>query len=185
MDSISGVSETVRQNLADTMDGSVKGLASEMDKAAVSFGDSIERADAAMAKRWEQWQVMLSENARNMVQLQTQNSRHMGTIQSDLSKQVMAVKSLMDKLDNVTEYQSAVDRNLDALAATSRLHDTLENLSTSIDQIKKGDDEAPADVPNLRIYRAIDARMTAVKSSTPDVKIARHTSDERPTPDAA
>lgn len=184
VDSISGVSETVRKNLEETMDGSVKGLAGEMDKAAVSFGDSIERADAAMAKRWEQWQVMLSENARNMVELQTQNSRHMGTIQSDLSRQVMAVKALMNKLDNVTEYQTAVNRNLDALATTSRLNDTLETLSSSIDQFKKSD-EAPADVPNLRIYRAIDARLTAAKSATPDVKIGRKTSAERPTPDAA
>lgn len=163
VDSISGVSETVRKNLAETMEESVQGLGKELEKASVSFSESIDKADTAMASRWEQWQVMLSENARSMGELQTQNSRHMGTLQSEMKNQVMTVKSLMNKLDNVTEYQTAVNRNLDALSATSRLHKTLESLSSSLDKMNDGESAAAKEVPNLRIYRAIDARMTAAK----------------------
>lgn len=163
VDSIAGVSETVRKNLEDTMQSSVQGLGRELEKASVSFSESIDKADTAMASRWEQWQVMLSENARSLSDLQTQNSRHMGTLHSEMKDQVLTVKSLMSKLDNVTEYQTAVNRNLDALSTTSRLHDTLESLSSSLNKMTDAKPVESQEVPNLRIYRAIDARMTAAK----------------------
>ncbi len=144
VDTIAGVSETVRHNLATSIDSAVKNLATYMAELIEGMGNAIDRADSAMAKRWEQWQVVLSENARNM-----------GEHQCEMNRQTELVKDLLLKLDNVSSYQTALDRNLDALAATSRLQDTLENLATTIARLNANHEfglSTQSDNPSLRIH---------------------------------
>lgn len=125
-DSLTGVSETVRGSLSGSLQSSTGELAEAITSA-------IDRADKAMAQRWEQWQVMLSDNARQM-------SQH----QRSLVAQTEMIRSVIQKLESNGGAQQMLSRNLDALAATSRLQQTLQQLTESIGDIRRRASEPQA-----------------------------------------
>ncbi len=100
---ISGVSETVRLNLVDSLQLAVRELAE-------AIANGVRNADESMASRWEQWQVLLSENARQLNQQQ-----------SHMLQQTGLVQQVLQQIENVNGVQQMLNRNLDTLAATSRL----------------------------------------------------------------
>ena len=135
--SVAHASETVQSSLGMALRDANIELADSITR-------GIERADDSMAKRWEQWQVMLSENARQINMSQTQ-----------ILRQIDTVKELLAKIDSASGAQHMLNKNLDALAATSRLHETLRQLTKSIDELKSNgkpqQDANPAS--RLRIHR--------------------------------
>ena len=115
---VTEIGATIRESLSESV-----------RLANVDFADSItrgiDRADESMAKRWEQWQVLLSENARQLSHNQMQ-----------IMNQVKLIEQLLKKIETANGAQHMLNRNLDALAATSQLHTTLKSLSDSIHEIK-------------------------------------------------
>ena len=101
----------------------------------------IERADNSMAKRWEQWQVLLSDNARKI-----------GDCQTQVLTQIEMIKELITKLESTSGAQQLLNRNLDALATTSRLHETLRQLSKTLEFATVAD-SSESRLKRLRIHR--------------------------------
>ena len=162
--SVTGVSETVRAELSESLRLANLELADSITR-------GIERADESMAKRWEQWQVMLSDNARKL-----DNS------QSQVQSQIQLLTDLLSKIDSTNGAQKMLNRNLDALAATSQLHTTLQELSDSVrrmDAVKSESADKEANHPGLRIHRPVTGqesrfpiRKTSQKPEQPNRKAA-------------
>ncbi len=115
---------------------------------AESISQGVEKADDSMAKRWEQWQVGLSENARQLAdeQLQTKNL-------------VESLSQLLEKIENVSDVQQMLKTNLDALAENTRLHDTLQQLSLAVSDLRQmADRDASTNPPRLKVHRHIVPR---------------------------
>ena len=131
---VSEIGETIRE-----------GLSESLRTANVDFADSItrgiNRADESMAKRWEQWQVLLSENARQLSHNQMQ-----------ILNQIKLIEQLLKKIEMANGAQHMLNRNLDALAATSQLHTTLKSLADSIQEIKKSSNQG-TESAKLQLYR--------------------------------
>jgi hypothetical protein len=133
---VTEIGETIRGSLAESL-----------RLANVEFADSItrgiERADQAMSKRWEQWQVLLSENTRQLNHNQLQ-----------ILNQIKLIEQLLKKIEMANGAQHMLNRNLDALAATSQLHTTLKSLAESIEEIKQASSRnQQSGTGNLRVYR--------------------------------
>ena len=123
IESLSGANDNVQESLGVAVDESVGTLASYMSQA-------IERADVAMAHRWQQWQVSLSENARMM------NQHH-----EELVRQSENVQKLLGNFGHADSFRSAIEQNQNALDATNKLHDTLLQLSSTIESLESRMDE--------------------------------------------
>ena len=106
--------EQIRANLGSAIDDSVENMADLLAQA-------ISKADESLANRWEQWQITMSDNAR---QISGQ--------QSGLFKHTQLLEQLIEKLENVGQFQTALNKNLDGLATTGRLEATLSSLNSVI-----------------------------------------------------
>lgn len=104
--------EALRQNLSVVVDEAMINMAHLLSQA-------IGKADESLANRWEQWQITMSDNARQ-ISLQ----------QESLQKHTELLQGLFAQLDNLGQYQNALNRNLDALASTGRLDATLSSLNS-------------------------------------------------------
>ncbi len=138
-ETVTGVSGTVQTELAEALRLANVELADSITR-------GIERADESMAKRWEQWQVLLSENARRL-----------DDSKSLVQAQVELLRKLLEKIESTNGAQTMLNRNLDTLAATSQLHQTLQDLSSSIQRIPKQESSSPEPRPTLRIHRPDDS----------------------------
>lgn len=138
--SVTGVSETVRAELAESLRMANVELADSITR-------GIDRADESMSKRWEQWQVMLSDNARKLDDSQEQ-----------VQSQIQLLTELLSKIDSANGAQQMLDRNLDALAATSQLHTTLQDLSNSVRRMDTAQGEPKQETPHhgLKIHRPME-----------------------------
>ena len=85
------------------------------------LSQAIFKADESFATRWEQWQITLSDNARNI------NEQQAG-----LLNHTQLLETLIQKLENVGQFQTALNKNLDGLATTGRLEATLSSLNSVI-----------------------------------------------------
>ena len=152
------------QSIGDQIE---KNLSESLRLANVELADSIsraiDRADESMMKRWEQWQVLLSENARQLNESQNQ-----------LVELTELMKQFIDQQDNAQAAQQLLNRNLDALAATSNLESTLKNLSETMSELKKESttDVVPEHSAKLKIHRP------SVSSDDP-MDLARHVYQNR------
>jgi len=106
--------EQIRTNLTSAINDSVENMADLLAQA-------IGKADESLATRWEQWQITMSDNAR---QINVQ--------QSGLHKHTELLEQLMQKVENVGQFQTALNKNLDNLATTGRLEATLSSLNSVI-----------------------------------------------------
>lgn len=106
--------ESIRQNLSVVMDEAMTNMAHLLSQA-------IGKADESLATRWEQWQITMSDTARRLSQQQESLQEHTKLIQA-----------LFQQLENLGQYQTALNRNLDALASTGRLEATLSSLNSVI-----------------------------------------------------
>lgn len=136
-DSVAKSSELVQDSLGNALKEANTELAESINR-------GIERADNSMASRWEQWQVLLSENAR-----QISNSH------SHIANQIEVVNELLAKLDSAKGAQQMLDKNLDALAATTQLQESIQQLTKSIQELKSGVQPQAETKPSsrLRIHR--------------------------------
>jgi biopolymer transport protein ExbB/TolQ len=129
--SLSEVSGQVEESLAAAIDSSVYDLAHYL-------GEAIDRADHSMAHRWEQWQVLLSDNAR---QLEQQQNR--------LAEQTRLIQSLLDKGADATPFEPAIATNLHAIEETSRLRETLAELSDVVSGLANETESKPAEIESV------------------------------------
>ena len=106
--------EQIRVNLGSAINDSVENMADLLSQA-------IFKADESLATRWEQWQITLSDNARNI------NEQQAG-----LMNHTQLLETLIQKLENVGQFQTALNKNLDGLATTGRLEATLSSLNSVI-----------------------------------------------------
>ena len=106
--------EQIRVNLGSAINDSVENMADLLSQA-------IFKADESLATRWEQWQITLSDNARNI------NEQQAG-----LLNHTQLLETLIQKLENVGQFQTALNKNLDGLATTGRLEATLSSLNSVI-----------------------------------------------------
>ena len=106
--------ESLRQNLGVVMDEAMTNMAHLLSQA-------IGKADESIATRWEQWQITMSDTARQLSQQQDTMREHTELIQA-----------LFAQLENLGQYQSALNRSLDALNSTERLESTLTSLNSAI-----------------------------------------------------
>jgi hypothetical protein len=84
------------------------------------LSNAIEKADQSMSHRWEQWQVLLSDNARSM-------SGH----QTHLAEQTNLIHQMLEKTGDLNMFESALAKNDEAIAQTTRLRDALAELTTA------------------------------------------------------
>ncbi len=133
------VRDQIHNGFAETMRNAVQELSDSLKR-------SVEQSDQALARRWEQWQVTLSENARQLNQQQ-----------QNMLAQTELVRQLLDKIESTDHVQRSLNQNLDALAATSRLHTTLDRLSESI-RLWQHESEAgdPATQAKSTLVRYVD-----------------------------
>ena len=106
--------EQIRINLGGAINESVENMADLLSQA-------IFKADESLATRWEQWQITLSDNARQI------NEQQAG-----LHQHTVLLEQLIQKLDNIGQFQTALNKNLDGLATTGRLEATLSSLNSVI-----------------------------------------------------
>ena len=106
--------EQIRVNLGTAINDSVENMADLLSQA-------IFKADESLATRWEQWQITLSDNARNI------NEQQAG-----LLNHTQLLETLIQKLENLGQFQTALNKNLDGLATTGRLEATLSSLNSVI-----------------------------------------------------
>jgi hypothetical protein len=132
---IGDVSQSVRESLVDALRWANGELAE-------SIGASIDRADAAMSSRWESWQSILMDQARQL------SANH-----GQIARQIEMLEQLMHKLDSIAGAQTMLNRNLDALAATTQLHATLQKLADSIHRLKQPAEPVTPPKTELRIHR--------------------------------
>lgn len=106
--------ESLRQNLGVVMDEAMTNMAHLLSQA-------IGKADESIATRWEQWQITISDTARQLSQQQ-----------DSLREHTQLIQALFEQLENLGQYQNALNRNLDALTSTDRLDSTLSSLNSVI-----------------------------------------------------
>ena len=111
--------EVLRHNLNEVVHGAVLDMGEILSQ-------SVTKADESLASRWEQWQITLSDNARQVLNQQDSMKQMIGLVQSVLSQ-----------LENLGEFQKAMNRNLDGLAATERLDTTLARLTEVVSELNR------------------------------------------------
>ncbi|MDB4777893.1 MotA/TolQ/ExbB proton channel family protein [bacterium] len=144
--------ESLRQNLSVVMDEAMTNMAHLLSQA-------IGKADESLATRWEQWQITMSDTARQLSQQQ-----------ESLQEHTQLIQSLFQQLENLGQYQTALNRNLDALTSTGRLEATLSSLNSVI-----------FDLNRKMGKKIIESATTDTDASTPpavpfDIRIAEGTS---------
>ena len=112
--SLSDVGGIVQEQLSVAIDQSVAELGRNL-------GETIEKADDSMSHRWEQWQVTLSDNARLLAEHQSQ-----------LVDQTTLIKNLLVQTDELSLFEPAISKNLNAIKETNRLRDALTELSSVV-----------------------------------------------------
>lgn len=116
--SLGRVDGQVQSHLSSVLDDSVSNLAS-------SLAAAIEKADMSMSHRWEQWQVTLSDNARSM-----------STYQQQLAEQTELIHQLLGQNNSQESFQPALEQTNQAVEATARLRQSLDELASKIEDLK-------------------------------------------------
>ncbi len=119
LSSLADVGGEVQSRFHVALDESVSSLAHYLSNA-------IEKADQSMSHRWEQWQVLLSDNARSM-------SGH----QTHLAEQTNLIHQMLQKTGDINMFESALAKNDEAIAQTTRLREALAELTTAFLDSKK------------------------------------------------
>lgn len=114
----------------ETHDALQESMSGALDEAMLNMAhllaQAIGKADESLATRWEQWQITMSDNARQLTLQQESLHRHAGLL-----------KDLFQQMENLGQYQTALNRNLEALTITGRLDETLSNLDKVIGELNK------------------------------------------------
>ena len=126
IESLSGVSQQVRDNLTESLDHSVHCLADYL-------GQAIRRADVSMSHRWHQWQVSLSENVRTLREYY-----------AELTKQTQLISELLKTNSGDGQWAEALRRSEEALAATETLTNSLDQMIGRVNEPEQVADAQPA-----------------------------------------
>lgn len=109
-----GTTEQMQSMLTASLDKSLAHHANHLAQVEAAAGDKY-------AARWEQWQTTLSENAR-LLHAQQQELVHQGALMAE------AIKAAGD----VVQLESALNKNLSALAGSQHFEETVMSLSAAI-----------------------------------------------------